>query len=102
MFSKQYVHVRFDRLIAKLEQSETFSKRNMGTDLLSGPSSSSSSSSALNPTIGGMDKENLTFFVESLKQRRTLKSLAANLKEEVPLVYEALIGERCVIGYYNI
>ena len=45
-------------------------------------------------TIGGLDKEKMSFFVESLKQRRTLKALATTLKEEVPLVYDALIGER--------
>lgn len=33
-------------------------------------------------------------FVESLKQRAGLRQMAATLKEELPLVYEALIGER--------
>ncbi len=33
-------------------------------------------------------------FVESLKQRSSIRQLAAAVKEELPLVYDALIGER--------
>ena len=42
-----------------------------------------------------LQKEQLSVFVESLKERRTLRQMAAVLREEVPLVYSALIGVAC-------
>ena len=80
--------------MTKLESSETFATPS-ATDLLN--TRRSSDNNPLSPTLGGMDKENLSFFVESLKQKRTLRALASSLKEEVPLIYEALIGERYAV-----
>eukprot|EP00607_Mallomonas_marina_P010747 CAMPEP_0182422712 /NCGR_PEP_ID=MMETSP1167-20130531/8466_1 /TAXON_ID=2988 /ORGANISM="Mallomonas Sp, Strain CCMP3275" /LENGTH=355 /DNA_ID=CAMNT_0024601001 /DNA_START=54 /DNA_END=1119 /DNA_ORIENTATION=+ len=42
------------------------------------------------------DKESLSNLVEGLKQRKYLTSVMTTVKREVPLVYEALIGERDV------
>ena len=43
-----------------------------------------------------VNKEQMTMIVETLKQRDLIVLLMKELKEEVPLVYDALIGERDV------
>jgi pheromone shutdown protein TraB len=40
------------------------------------------------------DKQQLAGYVERMKQRKTLSSIMGAVHDEVPLLYEALIGER--------
>jgi pheromone shutdown protein TraB len=41
-----------------------------------------------------LNKEQLGAYVERMKQRKTLNGIMMAFKEEVPFIYEALIGER--------
>ena len=41
-----------------------------------------------------MSKESLNIFVEQLKQKQLINRLLDVVQEEVPLIYNALIGER--------
>ena len=74
-----YFPLSFDKLLVRLQNVES-DMAAVSPDVISGG--------------GALDKEKMSQFVEALKERSSLRLMAATLKEEVPLVYDALIGER--------